>query len=188
MGALDRNRFTSVRGDSQSGLKYNQEVSYRATLVLGLMLLLAAFGVLFASKTGGVSGFDLGLALVGSPDRQFLSSKTFDFLEDIQFKDFETASTYHLPKTQKERDIPELLRRVFQVKHEVLDIKRYDIREVDLDRSKTRARIRTMIFYRVTGDQSIRDQPQAERDVELLFYWFQQKDGSWVMDLESSLR
>lgn len=163
-------------------------MSFKAAMFILLIAGLAVGGVLIATRNDGVSGLDLGLAWIGSTDRQFLSSKTFDFLEDIQFKDFETASTYHLPETQDKRDIPEMLRRVFQVKHEVLDIKRYDIQEVDLDRSGQRARVRTLIDYRITGDQRIRDNPDTDRNVELIFYWFRQEDGTWVMDLESSLR
>ena len=128
------------------------------------------------------------VSLLSGEEAVFLHDRTVDFLEDLKFKDFAKASTYHLPKTQTARDIPELIRRAFMVKHEVLDIQRWQIVEVEFDRQSNRGRVRAMVFYRVLGDQGMRDDPTTVRDIEMLFYWFRQEDGSWVMELESSLR
>jgi hypothetical protein len=157
----------------------------KSTIVLFLSLAVAG-GVLFVLSTpGGVSAFGVNL---GASDKAFLRDRTVDFLEDIRFKDFTKASTYHLPATQKARDIPALIQRVFKIKHEILDIQRYEILDVDLDRGKSRARVRAMVYFHVLGDQSMREKEDAFRNVEMLFYWFKQPDGQWVMELESSLR
>ncbi len=124
----------------------------------------------------------------GNPEGKRLKGWTEDFLEDLRFKDFKKSSTYHLEKTQKARDIPKLIRRVFLVRHEMLDIKSYKIIGLDFDRSGKRARVRAMVYYRILGDQRTRDDKDSSRDLELLFYWFQQDDDSWAMELESSLR
>lgn len=147
---------------------------------------IVAGGVLWV--TSQPRGLSVGSLLPGGEDRAYVADRTVDFLEDIKFKDFDEAATYHLPETQEERDIPNLIRRVFRVKHEVLDIQDYEILGVEMDRGKKRARVRAFIRYRVLGDPTIRDDPEARRDLEMLFYWFQQEDGSWVMELESSLR
>lgn len=123
-----------------------------------------------------------------SGQTKWLADRSYDFLEDLKFKDFAKASTYHLAETQAKRDIPELIRRVFGIKHEVLDIERFEVLEVDLDRSGLRARVRTRVYFNVLGDRSVRESTASRRDIELLLYWFKQADGSWAMELESSLR
>lgn len=152
----------------------------KKSLIASILALLLAGGALYLLSAP--------VLVLGNEDAAFLRDRTVDFLEDIKFKDFAKASTYHLPETQKARDIPELIRRVFMVKHEVLDIQRYQILDVELDRGERRSRVRALVFYRLLGDKNTRDDPNALRDVEMLFYWFQQADGSWVMELESSLR
>jgi hypothetical protein len=155
-------------------------------LLLTLFVVAAAGAALYIVQSP--RGVSIGGVELGGGERAWLADRTVDFLEDIQFKDFKTASTYHLAKTQKERDIPEMIRSVFLVKHEVLDIQEYKILEVDLDRAKSRARVRALIHFRTLGDQTVRDRPDARRNTEMLFYWFRQPDGTWIMELESSLR
>lgn len=143
---------------------------------------------LFAAVLVGAGGLWLIESPLGRSETAWLAERSIDFVEDLQFKDFAKASTYHLPETQKARDIPELIRSVFLVRHEQLDIVDYKVLEVDLDRSKTRARVRVLVNYRLLGDRSTRESPQAQRDVEMLLYWFKQASGVWAMELESSLR
>ncbi|MBK8014452.1 MAG: hypothetical protein IPK13_24270 [Deltaproteobacteria bacterium] len=155
-------------------------------ILIAIACAILAAGVLLALTVG--SGTGPGALPFLSPDRAMLTQRTYDFLEDIKFKDFAKASTYHLAKTQEKRDIPELLRRVFGIKHEVLDITSFQVLEVDFDRGGRRARVRTQVFFRVLGDQKVRENVNNNRNVEILFYWFQQPDDEWIMELESSLR
>jgi hypothetical protein len=155
------------------------------TIATAAAVVLGGAGLYVVSSPRGVSVLGVD---VGGQERGWLSERSVDFIEDLQFKDFKRASTYHLAKTQAARNIPELIQRVFVVKHEVLDITDYKVLEVDLDRAKTRARVRMNVKYRVLGDQSFRDDPNLRRDVELMLYWFRGEDGAWTMELESSLR
>ena len=151
-------------------------------LVLAIAAGLGVFVAEFGVSVGGVD--------VGGSERRWLAERTYDFLEDIQFKDFDRASTYHLKATQTERDIPALIQRVFQIRHETLDIVKFKILEVDLDRSKSRCRVRTSIWYRVLGDSVVTDNSESRRQAELLFYWFRDSKTnppSWTMELSSSL-
>lgn len=154
-------------------------------IVLVLVLAVAGGGLWLLRSPLGVS---IGGVEVGGAEREWLADRSVDFVEDLQFKDFKKASAYHLAETQAARDIPELIRRIFLVKHEQLDIIDYRVLDVDLDRSKRRARVRMIINYRVLGDRATRESPSAQRDVELLLYWFKQESDTWAMELESSLR
>ncbi|MFO0727930.1 MAG: hypothetical protein U1E65_29390 [Myxococcota bacterium] len=147
---------------------------------------LIAVGALVIWTSPG--GLKLGAVEIGGSQRGWLSDRSFDFLEDLQFKDFEKASTYHLAETQKKRDIPTMIRRIFGIKHELLDIQDYKILDVDLDRSGARARVKVLVNYHVLGDESSRDSTSAFKSLELMLYWFKQADASWAMELESSLR
>jgi len=156
----------------------------KSAVILGLLVLLAGGVLFFVSQSGGVAV----PGMVATGDRAYIRDRTWEFLEDIKFKDFKKASTYHLDATQKIRDIPALIQRAFKIPHEVLDIQDFEIIEVELDTAKTRGRVRTLVRYHVLGDRKVRENAEAQRDTELLFYWFKQPDGSWVMELESSLR
>ena len=53
-----------------------------------------------------------GLSLGG--DRGLVRQITHSCLEDIQFKDFNKAASYHAPDKRDEVDIPFLIERLFQ--------------------------------------------------------------------------
>jgi hypothetical protein len=156
----------------------------KSAIILGLVLLVAAGALFFVSQAGGVAV----PGLVATGDRGYLKDRTWEFLEDIKFKDFDKASSYHLEAARQRRDIPALIQRVFKVKHEVLDIQDFDILEVELDSKRGRGRVRTLVRYHILGDRKVRESEDAQRDAEMLFYWFKQADGTWSMELESSLR
>jgi hypothetical protein len=44
------------------------------------------------------------------------------------------------------------------------------------------------VRYRVIGDQTTVDDPASRRRLEMMLYWFRGTDGTWTMELESSLR
>ena len=158
----------------------------KAIIAVILFVLVAAAAGVWITQ----NGISVGDVDIGGSERRWLSAQTYDFLEDLQFKDFDKASTYHLKSTQEKRDIPSLIQRAFGVKHEMLDIVRFEILEVDLDRSKTRGRIRTKVWFRLLGDREITKNENSRRDMELLFYWFKDTSktpASWTMELASSL-
>lgn len=157
----------------------------KSAIVLVVLLALAGGALFVVSQSPG--GGSVG-TLVLTGKRAFLRDRTLEFLEDIKFKDFPKASTYHLKEAQEARDIPSMLKRAFKIRHEVLDIQEYEVLEVELDSTETRGRVRTLVRFHVLGDKEVRERADAHRDMELMFYWFEQADGTWTMELESSLR
>jgi hypothetical protein len=153
--------------------------------LIGVAVLLAVVLAMVATPGGiSVNGVEYG-----GTDRTLLGKLTVDFFEDIQFKDFQSAATFHLAATQAKRDIPAMIQRVFStLKPEALDIQRYKVLDVDLDRSGKRGRTRTQLTYRLLGDERVAGHAEALRQLEMMLYWFKQPDGSWAMELESSLR
>ena len=99
---------------------------------------------------------------------------------DTQFKDFVKAATYHTPEDQEQVDIPHLIERLFKIKPEFLDIMKYEITDVDIDKSGTRARVKTHSIVKVLNTDKI-------EEPDIIFYWHKQ-DGQWYMQLESSLQ
>ena len=148
---------------------------------VALMLAAALLGgyLAVAHASGGALS-TLGLALGG--DRGALRRIALSFLEDIQFKDFERAASYHAPELIDSVDIPFLLQRLFAVKPEALDIMGYEIVFADLDSSNLRARVKMRVKAKLLLDGRI-----DERELVLYFYR-DSVDDPWYMKLEDSLR
>lgn len=107
---------------------------------------------------------------------------TRSFLEDIQFKDFTRAASYHAAEEQATVDIPFLIERIFKVKPEMLDIMEYEILFAKIDSSGLRARVKSRI--------KLKDLLRNElHDRELVLYFYRTSpEAPWYMRLESSLR
>lgn len=104
------------------------------------------------------------------------------FLEDIQFKDFNKAASYHSPDEQDHVDIPFLLERLFFVKPEQLDVMEYEVLFVKIDSSGLRARSKVRIKVKNLLKGEINER-------ELMLYFLRENQQSpWFMKLESSLR
>ncbi|MBI3926191.1 MAG: hypothetical protein HY319_11670 [Armatimonadetes bacterium] len=138
---------------------------------------LVAVAVVLLIFRGGAGGG--GLELSGNDARQ-VGDLTVDFLEDIQFKDFEKASSYHSAEDRKKVNIPKLIERLFAVKPEFLDIMRYELVKVDVDRSGNRARVKTHTVVKILNTGEI-------KEPDIIFYWYKDPAEGWVMELESSL-
>ncbi len=148
-------------------------------LFLFLVLILVALGLLYFGPTSGQIGGTLGP--VTSGDAKFLRQRTIDFLEDLQFKDFDKAASYHNQQDRDRVDIAKLIERIFQVKPELLDIMRYEIKKIEIDRSGDRAKVKTHTVIKVLNTKEI-------RKPEVILYWQKDPKEGWVMKLESSLR
>jgi hypothetical protein len=149
-----------------------------AVVVLALGLLTG--GYLGAAHLSGGSYYSFGLPLGG--DRGALRRISTSFLEDVQFKDFKKAASYHRPEMQDTVDIPFLLERLFMQKPELIDITRSEIMFVDVDSSGLRARLRCQV--------NILDlvQSKPRKQQFMLFFHRDTLDSGWYMELESSLR
>ncbi|MGE0489489.1 MAG: hypothetical protein AB7S38_09775 [Vulcanimicrobiota bacterium] len=141
------------------------------------VLLLLAIGLLVI---GGRPGSGSGGVSLGSGDAKFLSQQSVDFMEDLQFKDFEKAASYHSAEDRKDVNIARLIERLFAIKPEFLDIQRYDIRDVDIDRSGNRARVKVHAVVKILNTKEV-------KEPEIILYWRKDPAEGWVMELESSL-
>ncbi len=149
-------------------------------LSLFAVLVLATLSYLAAVHFSGGAFPTLGLPLGG--DRGHLRSVALQFMEDIEFKDFEQAASYHAPEIQDSADIPFLIQRLFKVKPEALNFMDYEIVFAKIDSSGNRGRVKMRAKVEFLGNKQIRDQ-----DI-MLFFERSDTSSPWYMKLEDSLR
>ena len=147
----------------------------KSTLAFILVLLL--LGAYFSYDSNWGRSMWTGLF---SKDKQVLNDHALAFMEDIRFKDFEKAASYHHPEDRQKADIPKMIERLFKIKPELLDIMEYSILETTLDSTGKRARVKLSAKVQLLNSDKI-EQP------EMILY-FHNRDGQWYMELESSLR
>ena len=136
--------------------------------------------VLLLYSVSSKYGFRIGdLSISFAPEKEEIFNSMKRFIEDIQFKDFSHAATFHSNSDQAEEDIPKKIEKRFVVKPELLDIKAFDILGVELNDLGKRAKVRTQWHVKLLNSDE-------RRDVDVIFYWYK-KDGKWFMDLKSSL-
>lgn len=150
----------------------------KVLLIFALLALVAVVLLVFSSRTGLEVG---GVSVAVSDDAREIEQKTLDFLEDIRFKDFQKAASYHSTADRSKVNVPDLIERIFLVKPEFLDILRYEVLAVELDRSKTRGRVKTRTVVKILNTGEV-------KEPEVIFYWHKDPREGWVMKLESSLR
>lgn len=115
-----------------------------------------------------------------SEDLKIIEKMSLSFLEDIKFKDFENAASYHHPDDREKTNIPRLIERLFKVKPELLDIMEYEILETSLDSTKKRGRVKLKAKVNLLNSDKI-------KTPEMILY-YHKKDEKWYMELESSLK
>ncbi len=148
-------------------------------VLMGLIAVLLG-GYLSAAHLSGGAFPTPGLTLGG--ERGELRRTALSFWEDVQFKDFERAASYHSPELQDTVDIPFLLQRLFLVKPEQLDIMEIEVVLVDVDSSGLRARVKTRLKLKELTTGRMKD-PEV-----MLYFHRDQPDAPWFMVLEDSLR
>lgn len=134
-----------------------------------VVLLVGGVALLFGLKQGGVSLG--GLSFAWHQDKAVLHELAYSFLEDLQYKDFKKAASYHTHADQAKVDIPKLIERLFQVKPEQLNIRDIEITQVTIDRSGDRARTFFRSTIELLNSSRKKDQPNEERKVEGILYW-----------------
>lgn len=142
-----------------------------------LLLVVAVVTLALSNRTGLSLG---GVQVTNSADGGFIEQRTLDFLEDIRFKDFDKAASYHSVLDRKEVKVADLIERIFAIKPEFLDILRYEVLAVELDRSGTRGRVKTRTVVKILNTGEV-------KEPEVIFYWHKDPRDGWVMRLESSL-
>ena len=145
-----------------------------------LVLSLLGGGYLGVAHFSGGAFSTLGLALGG--DRGALRRMALSFLEDIQFKDFVSAASYHAPDLRESVDIPFIIQRLFTVRPEALDIMDYEVVFAEVDSGGLRARVKLRVKVKLLLNEQINER-------ELLLYFERDSiDDPWYMKLEDSLR
>ena len=149
-------------------------------IIAVVALLVLAGGYLAVAHASGGAFYSFGLPLGGA--RGELRRLSRSFIEDIQFKDFKRAASYHSPEKRASVDIPHIIQRVFVVKPEALDIQGYTIVFSEVDSTDNRGRVKTRV--------KLKDLVQGQlREQELILYWERAGAGApWYMKLEDSLR
>ncbi len=149
-------------------------------LVAALVVVVMAVGYLAVAHVSGGAFWTMGLPLGG--ERGYLRRQALAFLEDIQFKDFDSAVRYHSPEDQKDVDIKFLLWKLFKLKPEQLDLIDYEVVFAELDSSKLRGRVKVRMTVKELVYKKLRDQ-------EMVLYFYRDTvDGPWFMKFEDSLR
>ncbi|MBS2034286.1 hypothetical protein JST97_04830 [bacterium] len=149
----------------------------RKILVLFILLAGLAVGVfIVAGRVRGGDGVDTG----SSADRGQISQLSLKFMEDLRFKDFQHAASYHSSEDRKKVNIPQLIEQWFAVKPETLDIMRYEIQKVDIDSTGKRGRVKVKTVVKILNMNEI-------KEPEIMLYFFKDPAEGWIMELESSL-
>ena len=107
--------------------------------VLGI---LAAVLVLGAVALAGLQpwGFSLlGVEFAWSPEYREVQQLGRQFMEDIEFKDWDRAASYHTWAEKQEADIPEQIRRLFGIKPEQLHIENVRLMGVDISEDEAKS-------------------------------------------------
>lgn len=155
-------------------------LNMKTGLKIFALLLVFAGGYLTAAHLSGGAFPTFGLPLGGELGQ--LRATALAFMEDVQFKDFDHAATYHDPDSQDTVDIPYLLQRLFVMKPEALEIVDYEVVMADLDSSGDRARVK----LRVKANDLVREKVFTKEFI--LYFRRDSKDAPWYMELEDSLR
>ncbi len=145
-----------------------------------LIISISLGGYLGAAHYSGGAFYTFGLPLGG--ERGHLRATVLSFMEDLKFKDYERAASYHTPEKQKTVDIPFLLQRLFVQKPEALEVMDYEVIFAEIDSTGIRARVKSRVKAKDLVRGKIRTQEM------MLFFHRASRSAPWYMELEESLR
>lgn len=151
----------------------------RIILLTSIISLIAAY-LAAVHFSGGAFPAPAFLQLGG--DKEKLRNISMQFMEDIEFKSYQDAASYHHQDKQDSVDIPFLIQRLFQVKPEAMDIMEYEPVFAKIDSSSLRGRVKMRVKVKLLAQESV-----ITREL-MLFYTRETKDAPWHMILEDSLR
>ena len=144
----------------------------RVILLIAVIAIVAIGLLVFTSRNSHIA--------VVTGDGQYMEKMSRSFIEDLQFKDFQKAASYHSHENRKKVDIPVLIERLFAIKPEFLNIMRYEVVKVQFDSSGKRCRVLVKTVVKILNTKEI-------KEPEIMLYWFKDPSEGWVMELESSL-
>ncbi len=147
----------------------------KSTVALILVILGVGAYILYDSQWGR----SIYLSLF-SKDLHLIEEISLQFMEDVQFKDFDKAASYHSPEDREKIDIPRLMRKLFMIKPELIDVMDYSILDSSLDSTGTRGRVKVKAKVNILNSNKI-------KHPEVILY-FHKKGDQWYMEMESSLQ
>lgn len=144
-----------------------------------LLVLILCLVIYFSSSHYGVALGPLKLSL--EPDKHAIELSMRRFLEDIKFKDFAHASTFHSEADRKVKNIPRLIEDKFAIKPELMDIRDYDVLRVEMMSTGRRAKVLVKTWVKLLNSN------QDVKEMDAVFFFKREADDRWYMDLQSSL-
>jgi len=108
------------------------------------------------------------------PNRGEIEQLSEQFMEDLQFKDFQSSARYHHDLEQERVDIGQSIEELFLIDPELLDILDYRITRTEIDSTGTRGRVLVNTRFRPLKPEAMSDDDDdgvEEADIQL--YWMQ---------------
>ena len=139
--------------------------------MLAVLAIVLALGAVFLAGLRPW-GFSLGgVEFAWSPEYQEVERLGRQFMEDIEFKDWDRAASYHTWAEKQEADIPEQIRKLFGIKPEQLHIENVRLMGVDMSEDGLRARTRFKAHVEVLNSAQSEEEENKNRDMEINLYW-----------------
>lgn len=106
------------------------------------------------------------------PDRAELEELSEQFMEDLQFKDFQSSAQYHHQLERERVDIGRAIEELFKVDPELLDILDYRITRTEIDSSGQRGRVLINTRFRPLKPEALSDEEDDNiEEADLQLYW-----------------
>lgn len=132
---------------------------------------ITAVTILVAAAVG--AGIYVYIAQPFNPTRAEIEELSTRFMEDIQFKDFDSSARYHHELERDRVDIGRAIEELFLVDPELIDILDYRIVRSELDSTGTRGRVLVSTRFRPLEPEAVSDDEEGDdiEEVELQLFW-----------------
>lgn len=106
------------------------------------------------------------------PHRNTIEERSEQFMEDIQFKDFNASAQYHHKLERQRVDIGRAIEELFKIDPELLDIIDYRITRTEIDSTGTRGRVLVNTRFRPLKPEAVSDEQDGDvEEADLQLYW-----------------
>lgn len=106
------------------------------------------------------------------PNRAQIEEMSEQFMEDIQFKDFQSSARYHHRLEQERVDIGKAIEQLFLVDPELLDIMDYRITRTEIDSTGERGRVLVNTRFRPLKPDAVSDDDDDDiEEADMQLYW-----------------
>ena len=147
----------------------------KKVILVVVLLILAVGGYFLTSHLTGGSLPTLGLPLGG--ESSVVRARALAFVEDLHFKDYHKAASVFEPHLQSPQNVRLFLETSFEVSAQHLDLIEYIVKQVELDSTKTRARVSLNVKAK-----NLLSSEEIEREW-LLFLYYSQTEDKWYISV-----